>query len=281
MDSTASETKLIKVLRTILSFVLAIVISILSIAICFSAEFIDDSFIEKQFTSYEYVSAVQENYITYVQCVYEKNGFEPDNIDDIIRYDSVKAVAESYAGHYIVSRVGFDENTYFDLIDDIVSEIKKDIINQLDTANQNDSALEKTMNSIHDYFSSQIEIKGAAYFDTLFNVGKPVGYAAVGVGLFFFVFIALILFFLGERRFRSLRAISISFLTAGLFEICLAGIVLIISQVKRFDIYPIYLFNAFMKYVHSCIGIVFAAGIICIIISIILSTLTWMNKNRR
>ena len=109
-------------------------------------------------------------------------------------------------------------------------------------------------------------------------MGVPAGYAAIGVCSFFFIFVLLILFFLGEKKYRSLRAISISFFTAGIFEICLANIVLIISQIKKFDIYPVYLYNQFMDYVYSCIGAVVASGFFLIVIGIAIAALTWINK---
>ena len=101
MSSSSPEKKLIKVLRTILSFILAVVISTLSVSLCFGTSFIKPSRVEKSFTSYEYVSGARQNFLTYVEGYYQKSGFEADNLEKIIRYDAVKEVANYYAGCYV------------------------------------------------------------------------------------------------------------------------------------------------------------------------------------
>lgn len=82
------------------------------------------------------------------------------------------------------------------------------------------------------------------------------------------------------RRYRSVSAVSISFLTAGFFEIFLAGIVLIISNLKKFDIYPVYLSDSFMHYFYTCILAVVVTGLLFIVISLAVSTLAWINKSK-
>lgn len=280
MAQKSPETKLIKFLRVFLSFVLSIIIAVLSIGICFSVDFLDSSKLEKYFTCYEYTEGVRTNVLTYTKGLYLKNGLHDDNLDTIISYNSVQSVTDNYAGHYVSARVGFDDDAYQKSIDEITENIRADITAQISATNQNENteALNKITNSINNYFNEAVTIKGAEHIETLLNIGVPAGYAVIGVCAFFFVFIALILYFLGEKRYRSLRAISISFFTAGLFEICLACIVLIISQIRKFDIYPVYLYNQFMEYVYNGIGAVVVTGCVTVVIGIAVAALTWINK---
>lgn len=280
MTQNAPEKKLIKALRILLSFVLAVIIATLSLGVCFSTEFLDASKIEKYFTCYEYTNGVRNDVLTYAKGFYTKNGLADDKLEDIISYDAVKAVTENYAGHYISSRVGYDENAYLKSIQEVAAALKADIAEQVAKTQQSENAgaVDAAVKSISNYFANEVEIKGAEHIETLFNIGEPAGYAVIGVCAFFFIFISLILFFLGEKRYRSLRAISISFFTAGLFQICLSGIVLIISQIKKFDIYPLYLYNQFMAYLYSCLGTVVLAGFITFVIGIAIAAFTWINK---
>lgn len=280
MVRRSPETKRIAVFRTILSFILSVIIAALSVSICFSSNFLDSKNIEKHFNCYEYTEGVRSNILCFAESRYDKNGLPADELENIITFEAVKETVDNYAGHYISARVGFDEDAYLKSIEKITDAVKADIITQLEVTDQNEDlkAVDKTVKDISDYFVGEVALPGAEHIETLLNIGVPVCYAAAGVCAFFFIFILLILFFLGEKRYRSLRAISISFFTAGLFEICLAGIVLIISQIKKFDIYPIYLYNQFMEYVHSCIGVVIAAGFITIVIGIAIASLTWINK---
>lgn len=280
MAQNSPETKLIKFLRVFLSFVLSVIIATLSVGVCFTVDFLDASKLEKYFTGYAYTDGVRNNILTYSKGLYLKNGLPDDELENIISYNAVKSVVDNYAGHYVSSRVGYDEDAYLNSIEEITENIRTDIAEQVAATNQNENAdaLNKIVKSINNYFTEEVKIKGAEHIETLLNIGIPAGYGVIGVCSFFFIFIVLILFFLGERRYRSLRAISISFFTAGLFEICLASIVLIISQIKKFDIYPVYLYNQFMEYVYNCIGAVMLTGFVTIVIGVAVAAVTWINK---
>lgn len=283
MSSEAPETKLVKALRTILSFIFAAVISTVSIACCFSASFLKPENVEKSFTSYNYTDGVRQNLLTYVDSYYQKSGFDTDKLGEIISYDAVKEAVTNYAGCYISQRVGFVEENYIQSIDKMIDGIKEDMLVQikLTRQNNNEAMLNTALTSIKNYFTSEIAVKGSDKLSAVFNIGRPVMYAIIGAGVFLFVFITLILYFLGEKKYRSLRAITISFMTAGLFDICLAVIVLVISRLKKFDIYPIYLYDEFIRYVNTCIGTVVVAGFLCIMLSFIAAAITWKKKNKR
>lgn len=280
MSNNTPESKLVKRLRTILSFVLAIIISSVSIACCFSASFFKQSDIEKYFISFEYTQGVKENLYTYVSDYYQKSGFDTDKLDEYISYEAVSEAVKNYAGYYISHRVGFEEDAYINSIDKIIESIRADISEQIKLSNQNNDAkmLESVTANINEYFKDEISLNGIEKLDSMLNIGLPAFYIIIGIGLFLFVFVALILYFLGEKRYRSLRALTISFLTAGIFDVCLAVMVFVISRVKKFDVYPIYLYDEFMKYVNTCIGTVAAAGFICIIIAFAFASVTWIKK---
>lgn len=284
MTSSYSESKLILFLRTILSFLLAISISVVGVAFCFSSNFLNSTKIEKCFTDYSYISGVRENVISFVDDVYLRNGLDSENVDNIISIDAVKSVVEGYTGYYITQRVGFDENMYIKSISSICDNLKLDIKEQIKLTNQTDDtkAVDNLGSDISDYFINEINIPGISRLETLLNVGIPASYGVLGGSLFFLVAIGLILIFLGEkdRRYRSVSAVSISFLTAGFFEIFLAGIVLIISNLKKFDIYPVYLSDSFMHYFYTCILAVVVTGLLFIVISLAVSTLAWINKSK-
>ncbi len=284
MTSSYSESKLILFLRTILSFLLAISISVVGVAFCFNTNFLNSTKIEKCFTDYSYISGVRENVISFVDDVYLRNGLDSENVDNIVSIDAVKSVVEGYTGYYITQRVGFDENMYIKSISSICDNLKLDIKEQIKLTNQTDDtkAVDNLGSDISDYFINEINIPGISRLETLLNVGIPASYGVLGGSLFFLVAIGLILIFLGEkdRRYRSVSAVSISFLTAGFFEIFLAGIVLIISNLKKFDIYPVYLSDSFMHYFYTCILTVVVTGLLFIVISLAVSTLAWINKSK-
>ena len=283
MAEKTPESKLIKALRIILSFILSVVIATIGVAVCVNSSFLDGKNIEKHFTSYEYVSGVREDVISYTESVYDRNGLDKSNIYDIITFEKVSEAVQNYTGHYISSRIGFDEDTYTNTIDGIVDVLSDDIDVQVKKSGQayDAESAKRLTDSVNSYFVSAVDITGVSYIETILNVGVPISYAVIGIGVFFFIFITLILYFLGERRYRSLRAISISFWTSGIFEICLAVMVFVISRVKKFDVYPIYLSEQLMKYVDGCLGMVAVLGLMLIVVAISTSAAAWLSKRNK
>ena len=204
MTSSYSESKLILFLRTILSFLLAINISVVGVAFCFSTNFLNSTKIEKCFTDYSYISGVRENVISFVDDVYLRNGLDSENVDNIVSIDAVKSVVEGYTGYYITQRVGFDENMYIKSISSICDNLKLDIKEQIKLTNQTDDtkAVDNLGSDISDYFINEINIPGISRLETLLNVGIPASYGVLGGSLFFLVAIGLILIFLGEKDRR-------------------------------------------------------------------------------
>lgn len=284
MASSNGESRLIKSLRTILSFLLAIDIAVVGMACCFCSDFLNNNKIEKCFTDYSYISGLRDNIISFVDDVYLRNGLDSENVDDIISMDDVKTVVESYTGYYITQRVGYDENLYIKSITGICDDLKLDIKAQIKLTNQNsnDKAVDSLCAAISDYFINEVNIPGISRLETLLNIGVPASYGVLGGSLFFFIAIGLILIFLGvkEHRYRSVSAVSISFLTAGFFEIFLSVIVLIISKLRKFDIYPIYLSDSFMHYFYTCVMTVIVTGVLLIVVSLAVSTLAWIKKSK-
>lgn len=284
MTSSNGESRLIKSLRTILSFLLAIDIAVVGMAVCFSTNFLNSNKIEKCFTDYSYISGVRDNVIGFVDDAYLRNGLNSENVDNIISISAVKDVIEGYTGFYITQRVGFDENLYVKSIASVCDSLRLDINEQIKLANLNENAqaVDNLVKVITDYFIEEVNIPGISRLETVLNIGIPASYGVLGGSLFLFIAIGLILIFLGDKeyRYRSLSAVSISILTAGIFEILLACIVLIISNLRKFDIYPIYLYDSFMHYFYTCVLTVAVTGLLLIVISLTVSTLAWIKKSK-
>lgn len=284
MTSSNGESRLILSLRTILSFLLAIDIAVVGMAVCFSANFLNSSKIEKCFNDYSYISGVRENIISFVDDAYLCNGLDSENVEEIISIDAVKEIVEGYSGYYITQRVGFDENLYVKSINTICDNLRVDIKEQIKLTNQteNTAAVDNLVKVISDYFIEEVNIPGISKLETVLNIGVPASYGVLGGSLFLFIAMGLILIFLGDKeyRYRSVSAVSISILTAGIFEILLACIVLIISNLRKFDIYPIYLYDSFMHYFYTCVLTVAVTGLLLIVVSLTVSTLAWIKKSK-
>ncbi len=280
MTDNSREAKVSKVLRFILSFVLFGMISLLSVSICAKSVFLNPSKIEKILTSYEYVDGIRNSVIDYADDFYIKNGLDSENLDEIFDCENIKKVVSSYVSYNITSAVGYTNETYTDLINNICVDFDEDLKNQIENSGQqyNADKAEKISASVREFFKSEIDIPYIEQIKTVLNIGSVGANVIFGVSVFFAVSTGLVLFFLGTKRYRSVRAISCSFSTAGIFNVLIALTLYVISTVKNIDIYPIYLYDAFMSYFYMCIGDIALSGGVLILISLAIITAVWKIK---
>lgn len=280
MTNNSRESKVSKVLRFLLSFVLFGMISLLSLSICAKSVFLNPSKIEKFLTSYEYVNGIRNSVIDYADDFYIKNGLNSENLDEIFDYENTKKAVSSYASFNITSAIGYTNESYTDLINDICVDFDEDLKNQIENSGQNYNAdkAAKISASVREFFKSEIDIPYIEQIKTVLNIGSVGANVILGVSAFFAVSTGLVLLFLGTKRYRSIRAVSCSFSTAGIFNVIIALTLYIISTVKNIDIYPIYLHNAFMNYFYMCIGNIALSGGVLILISLAVITAVWKIK---
>lgn len=277
MANHSHEAKLSIVLRTLLSFVLFVMVSLLSVAVCAKAVMINPKNIEKYLTSYEYSMGVSKSVTDYAADVYVQNGLSPENLELIFDCENVKQPVLAYAAYQITSTIGYTKDSYIEEIDKVCKAFDDDLKAQVTASGQtlNENKSNDISTSVRDYFKSEIEIVYINQIKTVMNVGSVATAVIIGISAFFTFSAALILFFIGTKRYRSIRAIAISFISAGLFNIILAFIVYIISLIKHIDIYPIYLSTAFMDYIYSCIANTAVSGGLLLLISLIILTIIW------
>lgn len=282
MSDHSHESKVSKNTRGFLSFVLFVLIVILSLTACANLTFANKNNLKNQFVSYNYVCGVKDNVSTYAEDICLQNGINTEFVDDIFNYDNVKTVISSYFGYYITEEIEYSETAYEANIDKLCEAFKLEIESNLkNTDLKYDEETASALSAdISGYFKEAVKIPYMDKIKTVMNMGTIALYAVIGVSAFFVLSVMLITFFVGTKRFRSLRAISISFMSAGFYELCLALIIYVIFSVKKVDLFPLYLENRFMSYINMTVmNIACCAGIL-MVISLILSSVVWkMRKN--
>ncbi|MCM1285871.1 MAG: hypothetical protein NC213_05145 [Acetobacter sp.] len=282
MSDNSHESNVSKNTRGFLSFVLFVLIVILSLTACANLTFANKNNIKNQFLSYNYVCGVKDNVSTYAKDICFQNGINADFVDDVFNYDDVKTVVSSYFCYYITDDIEYSETAHEANIDKLCEAFRIEIESNL--KNPNLTYDEKTAAAISadvsSYFKDAVKIPHMDKIRTAMNVGTIALYVTIGVSAFFVLSVMLITFFVGKKRFRSLRAISISFMSAGFYEMCLALIIYVIFSVKKVDLFPLYLENQLMSYINMTVmNIACCAGIL-MVISLILSSIVWkIRKN--
>lgn len=282
MSASAHETKLTKNMRAFLSFVLFVLVAVFSISLCAKTGFANKSTVKEKFVYYEYASGIKNDVKEYAVDLYTANGISCDNLDSIFTYEKVYNAVSAYYGYNIADEMEYSQQSYEKIVNEICSEISADIEAQLKNTDMqyNSQSAKLLENEVNEYFKSAVELPYIDNIKTALNVSSVALYAAIGVSGFFMLAVALITFFVGTKRFRSVRAIGISFWSAGIFELAMALVVYIISCIKRVDLFPVYLSKQFYSFVYMGISnVVFCAGAL-LLIAVIISAFVWkMRKN--
>lgn len=282
--SKSHDTKGNLTARAILSFILSVLIVLLSLAICSKACFTNASYVEKKLTSYEYVSSLRDDALEYAEDLFIKNGIPNGNLGEVITYEKIYTISEAYINSILKVKTGFTQETVTGDISDLSAEITGEIKTQLARTDYeyNEAAAQKISARIGSYINNRLTIPGTEYIETVTNIGPVASVVLTVVLAVFTVMLAIIIFFIGAKRYRSVRAVGISFMTAGFYDLILSLIVIIISGVKQVDIYPLYLRDAFMSYVYGCVGAVALSGAILLLISLAFISAVWkMKRNEK
>ena len=131
---------------------------------------------------------------------------------------------------------------------------------------------------ITDYVTERVEFPLMDELQAAMNVGK-IG-ATVGAIVFAVIsaLMALIILTFKTKIYRSMREIVYAFLAASLLDLSLVGGVALVGCFKDLVLYPIYLADAVMVYIGSCMLAVGLTALILFVIALILMTVIWKIK---
>ncbi|MGN1421724.1 MAG: hypothetical protein ACI4XC_09430 [Eubacterium sp.] len=280
MSENSHDTKGNIRVRAFLSFVLCVLIVLFSLSFCFKTVFTNASYIERKLTSFSYVNSYREDITAYASDCFIKNGIPDDNLENVITQEKAQELAENYINSILRVKVGITADTVSQSFDLLRSDIDKEIKQQIENTDYayDENTAQNIAQRISDYASQRLNIQGASYIEAISNIGSVASTVAFVLLAIFSIILAVIIYFVGAKRYRSVRAIGISFMSAGFFDLFLSLIVIIISKVKSVDIFPLYLRQAFMSYVYGSIGAVALAGGILLLVSLVFITFVWKMK---
>lgn len=275
------ENKSSKVLRVFLSFVLFFLIVLVNMSVCSKAVFLNKNDIEDRFTGYEYVSSVKNSVLEYTMDIYTMNGLDSSSLASVFDDEAVREAVKAYIAGNIGSSPGYNEDTYFESVRKICDLLETDLTHQIQEKGlKNDTqSIKNISQSVNDYFVDELDISHPKA-KTMINTGAVASVVVMCIGLFFVISVGLTLFFIGTKRYRSVRAIGISFYTAGLFEILISVMACVVFEIKHIDIFPVYLRELVMNYIYHCISSVAVSGCFLLFIGLIISVIVWKMRRR-
>ena len=281
--SHSSETKSVVIGRHFLSFVLFLVIAALSLTVFVRADCVDGKKYASIFTNEKYVQSLYGDVKQYAYDMCAQNGIPTDSVDEVITYDAVYNTVNAYAVGNFDNSQDYTKTTYEDRISELNTQLAQkteDMIRQykINTADNANKACKKFSNNICDYLKKQVVFEYTNQLQTVSNIGKIVlsviaAVLAVGGAVLF-----AIIYTMGSKKYRGLRAISFSFIASGILQLILILGVQIIKTMKQLVIYPKYLCEAVLDYVNLCELHVLISACASFGVAIVLIALAWKLK---
>lgn len=276
------DSKSVIIGRGILAFFLFLCIAAMSIFVCVRAVMINPERISRIFTDEKYVSSLYQDVKEYSYDLCSECSIPTDSVDECITYYDVYSVQEAYSFGNLTKMPEFTETTYQDKLDELnknlVSSTEKMIKDNKLSSYDTKNSVKKFSSKICDYIKARVEFKLMDKLKPIVNYGKTISSVLIIVMAILIVVLSLIVYSIGNRKFRSLRAIVHSTLAAMILDTVMVSGVQYIKNTKDLVIYPSYFCDSVLKFVDTCQLSMLVASAILFVLSLAIITIVWKLK---
>ncbi len=273
------ETKRTKKLRTLMSFVLFAILVAFSLSVNLKTNAFVLRDIKEQFVSYNYIEGVREDAIGYANDLHRLNGVEQEGIEEALKYSDFELMLDAYFGFNITASANYSEESYLETIDIITDCFEENFTEQLERQEKEYSKdqLATVVDNFRSHLIDLVTVDHLSEIKAVTNVGNFAANIGISISLFLIAVTAVIIYYLGNkfRRYRSVRAITTSFVAAGFYDVIIAILAHIVFCFKSIDIYPIYFREQMMDYIYHFLNALMITGGALLFAAIALLTLTW------
>lgn len=265
----------------VLTFLLFLMISVLSLSLCASAFITNPNTFAGIFTSEEYITGLHNDIVTYAKDECKKASVPDTFVESTISYDLVYEMEASYIKKALNTSDAYSKDAFESNVESLQDKLKDAVEKELKAQGMKSSVKDgstKFAQSITDYASKKAQFRYIDKLQAVLNVSKVLNIVMSVASGILAVFLLIFVFLGRSKRYRSLRNICYAFESAALFDFVMVGAVGVVKATKDLVIYPTYLCSAIMSYVNKSMLTVFTAGLILVFISIIITVVIWRIK---
>lgn len=265
----------------LLSFLLFIMLSVLSLSICFKAYIINPNTFSNMLTDRQYISALSDDIQQFASDECAKCYIADDFVGDVVNYDTVYNLEASYVHSALGTSNGYSDDAYQSNVDSFQDKLEKAIkaeVKQEGVAPAIKDGSTRLAQKITDYAKSKTEFVYIDKLQTMLNLSNALVTTVIVISAIASAIIAVVLFFKHSKRYRSLRLILFSVQATALFDFAMVLVVAFVRIIKDLVIYPTYLCSAIMSYVGASMLVVSLSGVVMLLVSLILITIIWRLK---
>lgn len=271
--------------KYILSFLLSAFLCALVVLTCLRISVLNPNYVARAFTCYEYNSQLCGYIKEYASDKCLENGISA-SAADVITYENTEKINASY----ILKQFKLDKTGEYDIYTVYADNVCNEFENQ---------ALLSLKEAGVDIEATQVQNKVSAITGEINDfILKSVGSGKIeeavqAVELSCFVLniliavlcvlsfaLLLIIFFIGEKRYRALRFIAYSAGSAGITGIVASLAVFIKLKYMNLAVYPRYLLSAFNTHLSNSLISFFTISLTMLLIYIVLISVVWKMKRK-
>lgn len=283
-SNSKHDTKAIKLSRNIIAFFMFIIIFILSACICGKTVVLNTNKMAECLTDKAYNDALYADVKQFSDDLCSKYSLPKDIVDNSLTKTAVSDINKAYVYGNLCTVEEYNATTYQDKINELSVEIGKTVKQNIKAyrLSLGDSysaeAVDVFAVKITDYLKKTVEIEYASKLQTTANIGS----AGLVGGMIFSAIMLIVLMLaqisIGSKKYRSLRAVSYSFIAGGILNFVMVLGVEIVKLTKSLVIYPTYLCDAAMSFVQKSEATVALAGLACWALATVVIAIGWRLK---
>lgn len=283
--SHSEDTKKEVILKYVFSFITFVMLSVLSLLICAKSVFFSPVFLEKSFTTYEYTMELYENIEDYSLSSCKKSNIDTYAVEKAVTFETVKKINDAYISEKLKTDSKYNEETYDYFISNLKSDLETLLTEQMEIASiQVDDTVSKgidtLINDITAYIDNAVSVSHADDISSFTRVSDIVLSVASAVAAVITGAFAVIVCYIGERRYRGIRYAAYSVGGTVLINTVLAVIGTVYFNNIDFILYPNYLQSAFQTHINNSILALFCASVSFFALFVMLLAICWKLKRK-
>lgn len=279
-SSSVSETKSMSITRKVLAYFLFVSLLVLSVSTCTKTVVLNQNEIAQVLTDKQYSNELYLDAQQYAYDLCDNCSVPREVVDNALGFSAVKDINDSYIYGNLCNDERYTNTTYQEKLksfnDALFESVKEEL--KANNINFNNSQIKTFSQKIVDYLTKIIEIEYISQLQTITNVGKAGLIAMIVISAIFVLIFAGSILSIGKKKYRSVRAISYSFITTGIVDLIFVIGVEIVKKTKELYIFPTYLCESAMRYVEDSKNVFVGASMAAFVVAIILVTVAWRLK---
>lgn len=274
------ESKGTKFARNFLAFILFVSILMLSFSACAGLVFLNGDKVSSIFANNTYVTALRQDVLQYAEDLCDEAYIPYDSVKKELTYDVIYDIAISYADGNLCNDEMYTDTTYQSRIGDLQNNLTastQEILGEYKLSFEK-SDVEIFSSRVCEYVKEKTEFAYLDYVKKATNLGRTAAIVTGAVSLVFALVIALIVFYIGKRRYRNIRAIAYSFTGSSLFQLAAVIALEVFKKFKSLVIYPTYLCESVMRFITRCELTVLISSALSFVLALIFMAFVWHIK---